>query len=556
MSMAVISLLALLGSRLFTMNAGDVYRALIHQDVSGFSGRSATGALLFGLAGLIYVQRFFRLKSSLPDLYAFTALIGFGIQKLGCFFNGCCFGTETSSVLGIRYAEGANAHYHAWAGGNIQHIEMMSPLLHPVQLYESILLILSAILVLRAIRFFRQQGSAFALALSLYFGVRFTLSFFREPETFSSLGQMALGLMQIQWLFVLMAFISLVLLLLNEKYALISMKGSGIERSLLHEVINIAAVAMLALVFQRVFTPLESLAFLIRFVPALLVTVWVLYHRFPGLLPHAISVGLLLLPLLIIAQELKPDTLDKSSQDSSYRQYSFGTSFGTYNSSVEYNPQPGSCGTSYTHAQYKYDYLLFGGGYSKTTVRGKKSSTYGINGFLGSASEIRSPATEATNYLILGISPFARYDSRWFGIGAGAHLGTLRWVPLQPVEKFSISSGTQSSPVLPMMDIRIGRRDILDLRLAFASGIITPFPVNLWDLSVGSGFGLPRVYGLRFGGIIVKEDFLPYMQLNTMITSNIGLTSRLVFPSTYYDYMLTSSASNPARLELMLHYRR
>lgn len=68
------------------------------------------GALIGGfIAGIIYV-----VKKQLPfwklaDVVAPPLALGYGIVRIGCFMNGCCYGKPTNSIIGVvfPYLEGA-----------------------------------------------------------------------------------------------------------------------------------------------------------------------------------------------------------------------------------------------------------------------------------------------------------------------------------------------------------------------------------------------------------------------------------------------------------------
>ncbi|MDX9928956.1 MAG: prolipoprotein diacylglyceryl transferase, partial [Bacteroidales bacterium] len=117
--LTIMSMMTVLGSRLFTIPFSEWGRLIITGSFDGYSGRSAIGGLLFGLAGFVFSIRFLRIGMPVVNLFAWLTPIGFGIQKIGCFLNGCCYGEITSLPWGVRYSTGANAHFSQWSEGII-----------------------------------------------------------------------------------------------------------------------------------------------------------------------------------------------------------------------------------------------------------------------------------------------------------------------------------------------------------------------------------------------------------------------------------------------------
>jgi phosphatidylglycerol:prolipoprotein diacylglycerol transferase len=174
----LILIVSLIGARL--------YYVLGHPD--RFAGRWGElieiwkgGLVLHGgiLAGVIvsflYARRVGWRIGVLADVVAPGLAFGEAIGRIGCFLNGCCYGSPTSSVCGISFPEGTAAH-DAFGGSPI----------HPTQLYLFVLQGCVGLLLLligrRASRTGRWRvgaGSLFGLYLSGSSAVRFVVDFFR-----------------------------------------------------------------------------------------------------------------------------------------------------------------------------------------------------------------------------------------------------------------------------------------------------------------------------------------------------------------------------------------
>lgn len=93
----------------------------------GISGLNLQGGLIGGfVAGLLYLR-----WKKLPWVAALDAVapsVGFGIfvSRIGCYLNGCCFGTPTDGPFGVHFPD--HSAPHAVFGDSA---------VHPTQLYSS-----------------------------------------------------------------------------------------------------------------------------------------------------------------------------------------------------------------------------------------------------------------------------------------------------------------------------------------------------------------------------------------------------------------------------------
>ena len=88
------------------------------------------------------------------DLVALSIPVPWVFVKLGCLFNGCCYGTKCSLPWAIKFPEGA-----AGAPAGIP--------LHPTQIYE-ILVVVCILVVFKALKYERWRGTMLLWFLILY----------------------------------------------------------------------------------------------------------------------------------------------------------------------------------------------------------------------------------------------------------------------------------------------------------------------------------------------------------------------------------------------------
>lgn len=88
-----------------------------------FIGGLIGGALFFLLIYFLFRRRLKNTLSSVISVIPCAILVAHGFGRVGCFFAGCCYGTETDSFLGVQFPHLAHPVY-------------------PTQLYEAIFLFL------------------------------------------------------------------------------------------------------------------------------------------------------------------------------------------------------------------------------------------------------------------------------------------------------------------------------------------------------------------------------------------------------------------------------
>jgi phosphatidylglycerol:prolipoprotein diacylglycerol transferase len=138
----------------------------------GVAGLSVMGGLP---AALVVALLFFRWKKlpilAFADLMAPSVALGAGITRIGCFLNGCCFGTACAAPWAVTFPSGS-------LPGSVFH----DTPIHPVQLYAS-----AAGFAIAAFLFWldsrRPREGAVVFAMCVLMGLqRFLLEFIRYNE--------------------------------------------------------------------------------------------------------------------------------------------------------------------------------------------------------------------------------------------------------------------------------------------------------------------------------------------------------------------------------------
>jgi phosphatidylglycerol:prolipoprotein diacylglycerol transferase len=131
-------------------------------------GISFHGALIGGLLAMfLYTWRRRISVLKLADLIAPSAMIGYAIGRLGCLFNGCCYGAPTNMPWGIRFFD--DGHW--------------TPPSHPTQLYASLLSFAFFGILVRLERHKQFDGQLLGWYLILAAIERFTMEIWRAGYT-------------------------------------------------------------------------------------------------------------------------------------------------------------------------------------------------------------------------------------------------------------------------------------------------------------------------------------------------------------------------------------
>jgi len=172
----------ILGARIaYVLENWQVYAAdpasIVRIDQGGlvfYGGFVASGAavVIFALRKKVKIL-------SLLDFVITSVPLAHALGRIGCFMNGCCFGSCTSSPLGVQFPKGAAPWMEHYKAGLIDKAADLSCSVHPVQLYESCYNFLLYILLVWLFRRTKQVGVVSAIYLMLYSVGRFSIEFFR-----------------------------------------------------------------------------------------------------------------------------------------------------------------------------------------------------------------------------------------------------------------------------------------------------------------------------------------------------------------------------------------
>ena len=160
-----------LGSRIFYViqffdefrnNLGDIIR--IDKGGLVFYG----GFILATIALFVYSKMAKLDFLKVFDVTTPALAMGHAFGRIGCFLNGCCFGTVTDSCFGVKYPLYSEAY-----------MKYPDAALHPVQVYEAIFNVILCGILIYLIRKVRYKGVAVGFYFVSYGIMRFVFEFFR-----------------------------------------------------------------------------------------------------------------------------------------------------------------------------------------------------------------------------------------------------------------------------------------------------------------------------------------------------------------------------------------
>ena len=141
------------------------------------------GFVLASVAGILFLWR-----SRVPVLAVVDATgwcIPFGLAwgRIGCFFNGCCFGSVTSSPVGVVFPAASQASHQQFEVGLLSSPALPSLPVHPTQIYEGLIALATAAVCYGIVEPRKRfHGQTFLVFVILYAIGRFTEEFFRRDD--------------------------------------------------------------------------------------------------------------------------------------------------------------------------------------------------------------------------------------------------------------------------------------------------------------------------------------------------------------------------------------
>jgi len=143
------------------------------------------GQISFGacVGALFIIVLFTRpLKISIADAFDGTACalpVAQGIQRMGCFLNGCCFGPASTSFFSVRYPRGTSCFMHHVETGLVDPTNGYSQSVFPIQLIAMLICFIVSGICLWLFLQKKRRGQLLGVYFAVYGTLRFILQWYR-----------------------------------------------------------------------------------------------------------------------------------------------------------------------------------------------------------------------------------------------------------------------------------------------------------------------------------------------------------------------------------------
>ncbi|MCA9038939.1 MAG: prolipoprotein diacylglyceryl transferase [Planctomycetaceae bacterium] len=209
-------LLGIIGARLFFVAQ---YSDRVFQGADSLAGYLSAlvnlpdgGLVLYG--GLIAGTATFFIRCYLKgysprliaDIAAPSMLLGMAFGRIGCLFNGCCWGDRCELPWAIQFPQDSVPYIALVKRGFLSPDALQTIALHPSQIYSSINALILSLLAAAYFHRRAKDGQVTLLVLLLYPATRFLIEFIRGDE----MGQFNTALTISQWVSLLIIAIGIV----------------------------------------------------------------------------------------------------------------------------------------------------------------------------------------------------------------------------------------------------------------------------------------------------------------------------------------------------------
>jgi len=480
------------GCRIVTLSLDDWKTILDRGTIDHSNGLVLLGGLLFGVPSIFAARRMVNLGENSLDAYAFVLPVGIFLQRIGCFLNGCCYGTIISDGWGVCYTPESSAFREHFLEGVIPATANSSLPVHPVQLYESLGCLIAVVFLIGIRKHIRSDGTLFYLSGLSYFLVRFTTEFFRSAFAHAFKVSSWMHLNTNQWAMMALGGIS-AFIIFRKEIGPSKFRGHGEIPSFSLPMIIYFLSLSVAFVYASQWLSAPEV-FVVN-----IVLISIGCHFLITLLRSAtvprfrLSFSILLLVSFIMMSQTFPEQAASDTTTISYNTISVGGLLGSKNLMI--NPvSTTDCDGNTTNIpgrQYMNKYKVAALGFSRTIQTAKdKSFTFGLSAYAGKHDEqatgIPSDRPELFTY---AFNPYIQTDSRLLGFGAGLHFGDMTFIPADPG-----ASSFKRYSFYPQLYMRIGHLKYVFGEINFARNFPSSFPSMVFQTSLGVSLNKRSAY--------------------------------------------------------------
>jgi len=521
-----------IGTHVFAIDFKEIKELVINGKFLQGSAKSLIGGLLLAVPAMLLVKNLLKFHNDVFSPYAFAILLSIAIQRIGCFFSGCCYGKLTEMPWGIHYSHGFSAHIAQWEQGLISTPQLNALAVHPVQLYESFLCLVAFtfLIVFSKLKWF--HGPIIYLSLLFYSIIRLTTEFFRAHESQNFFSGLLWGINTVQWMMIGSIFLCIYILAKQSK-VLVSGKNELFYSAGFSTYFWFFTLFIIILFTPAFYSQLERLLLGVLFIPLSSLVFWEFFKSITIPQLRWTSAALCVTGFFIMSQTsplIESDTLKKGKN---YHEIGIG-GYAGYNMMSTYTED---CDGKKTPLQeYKENYYLLGAGYKFVKeISPDKRLTLGIGGSYGELTEHIEELSYDFSQIMYSVNPYVQYDLRSIGIGLGFAAGDISLFHGENYAK-PFSTFTRYS-LLPMVHLRTGNLEHVWGEFNYGYRFPGFAPSNEFEILLGvHGYNgnILRAGTSSYHALVLRPEF--NIQNKVFIEPYIGILGPL-FSGSYMNRM-------------------
>lgn len=475
---ASVLVLFVIGIKIFVYTPGEWVRIVMgtHHDIAYI--KYVPGGILLVALGILLLKRFLGFRASVFDGFVLFLPLLSALQRVGCFLNGCCYGTPTELPWAVKYNWPSSLFFEHYEQGILPFGQMHSLGVHPTQLYTIILSLSIACILWYTRKSFKAPGNRTLFALIMLGSMRFLLEFFREPRpgTWSHVHWLSLSILQ--WTIIVLALVFAFVIWKREH--LITKKTETPQVQQDQPLRSAGVIFFLIFLVWQVREILDGIELLVIY-PVLFISLAIvaakLFHGFTTPASRTVLTSMMAVAILSMAQ-----TMVDAGQDSLSRQnrgwFSIGAEggVGAYEQ-VHRNCEGNVIGRSRREidvwgASAAYHYMSRPDGHLQAGLK-----HYYLTDMINKENYY--------SYRYTFWMPYVRYDASRIGLGAGFSFGIE-----QPIE--DISEYGRAKKLIPGLYFRYGSRE--QLFYEFDLGNPHSLAGEVGYLQMGLGIGITGMH--------------------------------------------------------------
>jgi prolipoprotein diacylglyceryltransferase len=532
LSLLIILLFLILGTKIFTLSPGQWSEFFQNGKIPAHTGRTILGGIAGCMVGLFISRLYFGFKNDILDIFSYVFPVAMALQRVGCLFVGCCFGTPSNVPWAVVYARHTHAHAAHVNSGLLDYYSPCSLPVHPNPLYQ----ILACIIILILLYYFfrkriRVAGNLFLTSITLYLISRVITEFFRDVSSNGYAGNMVFGLKIVQWILIIIVIGLCIIVHIREergKRKTVQYQARNYEK---RNALFFFALFVLILVIWKWLPVIEHIHI---FTVSLALGGFSLAYGFKKLMAGKWQWSMIfLIPLsLFLISWADNDTLRIENGKRDFISIGMGYMGGKYDYSYSDCPTGDCCNGPVEYHNCKVHYNVYGAGFSNTHFTEKgRTLLLGVNFSYGTQYE-RDSITYSDNERVVitdktsniyGLNPRLTYGDKYLGFGLGIHVGSYKF--------------DHSYNFCPQLELRIGPPEYFYISGKLGEqfpGLTGRLPVKL---EMGSGFGTDNFLlqaGFQYRSFFVLNELMnPY---GFFIKPSINLFKNQLTLAGYYAF--------------------